>query len=60
MEHDGINRVILCHYTGMPLENIFRMEQGFACLNVIRFHEPHTEGAPPLPVLELMDLMPEV
>jgi hypothetical protein len=35
------------------------MEQGFACLNVIRFHDPHCEGAPPLPVLELMNLMPK-
>jgi len=58
--HGGVNRVILCHYTGVPLENIFRMDQGFACLNVIRFHDPVTEGAPPLPVLELMNLMPVV
>jgi alpha-ribazole phosphatase/probable phosphoglycerate mutase len=58
--HGGVNRVILCHYTGVPLENIFRMDQGFACLNVIRFHDPASEGAPPLPVLELMNLMPEV
>jgi len=58
--HGGVNRVILCHYAGVPLENIFRMDQGFACLNIIRFHEPVSEGAPPLPVLELMNLMPEV
>jgi len=58
--HGGVNRVILCHYTGMPLENIFRMDQGFACLNIISFHDSRSEGAPPLPVLELMNLMPEV
>lgn len=33
--HGGINRVILCGLLGMPLENIFRIEQDFAALNVI-------------------------
>lgn len=33
--HGGINRVILCEMLGMPLENIFRIEQGFGALNVI-------------------------
>ncbi len=33
--HGGINRVILCHLLGIPLENIFRIEQDFAALNVI-------------------------
>ncbi|HDH11280.1 MAG TPA: alpha-ribazole phosphatase [Nitrospirae bacterium] len=33
--HGGINRVILCELLGMPLENIFRIEQDFAALNVI-------------------------
>jgi len=58
--HGGVNRVMLCHYAGVPLENIFRIDQGFACINVIRFHEPVADGAPPLPVLELMNLTPEV
>lgn len=49
--HGGVNRVILCHYTGVPLENIFRMDQDFACLNVINFHNG-------FPVLELMNLSP--
>lgn len=51
--HGGVNRVVLCHYTGVPLENIFRVEQGFACLNVIRFYDG-------LPVLDLMNYTPEV
>jgi len=33
--HGGINRVILCELLGIPLENIFRVEQDFAALNVI-------------------------
>ncbi|MDI6864589.1 histidine phosphatase family protein [Thermodesulfovibrio yellowstonii] len=37
--HGGINRVILCNILGMPLENIFRIEQEFACVNIIEFYE---------------------
>jgi alpha-ribazole phosphatase len=33
--HGGINRAILCHVLGIPLENIFRIEQDFAALNII-------------------------
>ncbi len=33
--HGGINRVILCSLLGIPLENIFRIEQDFAALNII-------------------------
>ena len=33
--HGGINRIILCELLGMPLENIFRIEQNFAALNII-------------------------
>jgi alpha-ribazole phosphatase len=35
--HGGVNRVILCHILGIPLENIFRVEQDFAALNIIEF-----------------------
>ena len=33
--HAGVNRVILCHLLGMPLENLFRIGQDPGCLNVI-------------------------
>lgn len=33
--HGGINRVILCELLGIPLENIFRVEQDYAAVNVI-------------------------
>jgi len=46
--HGGVNRVILCELTGLPLENIFRLEQHFACVNVIRFYDG-------LPVGELIN-----
>jgi len=37
--HGGVNRVILCHIMGIPLENIFRLEQDFAAINIIEFHD---------------------
>jgi alpha-ribazole phosphatase len=37
--HGGINRILLCEWLGMPLENIFRIEQDFGCLNVIEMHD---------------------
>lgn len=37
--HGGVNRVILCHFMGLPLENIFRIEQDFGCLNIIDIYE---------------------
>ena len=35
VSHGGVIRVVLCELLGIPLENIFRIEQGFAALNVI-------------------------
>ncbi len=47
--HGGINRVILCRLLGIPLENIFRIEQDFAALNIIEFWD--------YPVVKLMNLV---
>jgi probable phosphoglycerate mutase len=33
--HAGVNRVILCHLLGMPLENLFLIGQDYGCLNGI-------------------------
>ncbi len=41
VSHGGINRVILCHFLGIPLENIFRIEQDFAAVNIIEFFEEY-------------------
>jgi probable phosphoglycerate mutase len=33
--HAGINRLLLCHMLGMPIENLFRFSQDYACINII-------------------------
>jgi len=33
--HAGVNRVILCHVLGIPLQNVFRIEQAYGCSNLI-------------------------
>jgi alpha-ribazole phosphatase/probable phosphoglycerate mutase len=35
VSHGGIIRVILCEMLGVPLENIFKIEQDFGALNII-------------------------
>ena len=46
--HGGVNRIILCHTMGIPLENIFRIEQDFAAVNIIEFWEKY-------PVVKLLN-----
>ena len=33
--HAGINRVLLCHLLGIPIENLFRIGQDYGCINVV-------------------------
>ncbi|MFZ7101141.1 MAG: alpha-ribazole phosphatase [Peptococcaceae bacterium] len=33
--HAGVNRLLICHMLGMPLANLFRISQDYACLNII-------------------------
>lgn len=33
--HGGVNRVLLCRILGMPLENLFRLGQDYACVNFL-------------------------
>jgi len=33
--HAGVNRVILCHVLGTPINNIFRLRQDYGALNII-------------------------
>ncbi len=35
--HGGVNRILICHLLGAPLENIFRIEQDYGAVNVIEF-----------------------
>lgn len=36
--HGGINRVLLLHILGAPLQSAFNLEQKFACLNLIEVY----------------------
>lgn len=46
--HGGVNRIILCHVIGIPLENIFRIEQDNAAINIIEFWDKY-------PVVKLLN-----
>ncbi len=50
--HGGINRIILCHLLGIPLENIFRIEQDFSALNIVEFYDKY-------PVVKLINYIIE-
>ena len=39
--HGGVNRIILCHVLGIPLENIFRIEQDYAAVNIVEFWDKY-------------------
>jgi alpha-ribazole phosphatase/probable phosphoglycerate mutase len=49
--HGGVNRVILCQLLGVPLENIFRIEQDYAAINIIEFHSSY-------PVIKTINYIP--
>jgi alpha-ribazole phosphatase len=40
--HAGVNRVILCDALSLPLENIFRLDQNYGCLNIIDYFTDFT------------------
>ncbi|RMG01312.1 MAG: alpha-ribazole phosphatase [Nitrospirae bacterium] len=33
VSHGGVNRVLIAHFLGLPLNNLFRIEQDYCCLN---------------------------
>jgi alpha-ribazole phosphatase/probable phosphoglycerate mutase len=39
VSHGGIIRIVLCYLLGIPLDNIFRIEQDFGALNIVEFHD---------------------
>jgi len=41
VSHGGVNRIILCHILGIPLENLFRIEQDYGALNIIEFWDKY-------------------
>lgn len=48
VSHGGVNRIILCHFLGIPLENIFRIEQDYAAVNIIELWDKY-------PVIKLIN-----
>jgi broad specificity phosphatase PhoE len=34
--HKGVNRVILCHYLGWPLERLYSIPQDYACVSTVQ------------------------
>jgi alpha-ribazole phosphatase len=48
VSHGGVNRIIICHILGISFENIFRVEQDYAALNIIEFRDRY-------PVIKLMN-----
>jgi len=34
--HKGVNRVLLAHYLGLPLEELFSIAQDYCCVSIIR------------------------
>lgn len=34
--HAGVIRVLLCHFLGMPLKNLFRLQQAYGCYNCLQ------------------------
>jgi alpha-ribazole phosphatase/probable phosphoglycerate mutase len=40
--HAGVNRVILCDALALSLENIFRLDQNYGCLNIIDYFPDFT------------------
>jgi alpha-ribazole phosphatase len=50
--HGGVNRIILCHILGAPLEYIFRIEQDYAAVNIIEFWDRY-------PVVKLLNGGPD-
>lgn len=37
--HGGVNRVILCHFLGLDLNQLVRIDQAYACLNIIDYFD---------------------
>lgn len=51
--HAGVNRVIICHALGLALNNLFRIGQDYACLNILKIDGDRT-------VLSAMNLVPDL
>jgi len=43
--HGGVNRVILGHLLGIPIKNIFRIQQEYGAINVLQFYDDNNAVA---------------
>lgn len=46
--HGGVNRIVLCRVMGIPLDNLFTIEQDYGAVNIIEFRDGY-------PVVKLMN-----
>ena len=37
--HGGVNRIILAHLLGIPIDRIFRIHQDYAAINIIQYYD---------------------
>lgn len=51
--HAGVNRALLCTLLSIPLNNVFLLDQGYGCMNILR---EKGEGY----ALRLMNFLPEL
>jgi len=40
--HAGVNRLLLCGLLGMPVAELFRIDQDYGCVNIVEQHGAHT------------------
>jgi len=38
LAHGGVNRIILSHLLGIPMANVFRLQQEYGAINIIQFY----------------------
>jgi len=41
MSHGGVNRTLLAHLLGFPADNLFRIAQEYAAVNILQYYESH-------------------
>lgn len=41
--HAGVNRIILCHIIGVPLQDLFKIRQEYGCMNIIQESLAHLQ-----------------
>ncbi len=56
LAHGGVNRTILCDAMSLPLENFFKMEQDYGCLNIIDYYfDSSSDHKPEFAVVKMVN-----